>query len=312
MNKLFIGVLVAAMLGLVVFLFWTDIQGVFGTNKIAAFEEHTDQGKEGKKKNQKKEKADQETSAQVQITSRWELPKELVEISAIAFTNDEEVACIQDELGSIFIYNLASRQITRTVPFAGHGDYEGIAAVGSTIYVMKSQGTLYEVANYTSAQPTVTQYQTGLTAKQDVEGLTYDHRNNRLLLAIKGDEPGNPDYKGIYAFDLATKKMNGAPVYKIPLNDPVLDEGGKNHESDRIRPSDLVVHPSTGDIYVLEGTKPKLLILDASGKPKQIYKLKNSDFPQPEGINFNKKGELFISNEGRQHKGTILKVELSS
>ncbi len=68
-----------------------------------------------------------------------------------------------------------------------------------------------------------------MTAKQDVEGLAYDPKNNRLLLSIKGKEPGNEDYKGIYSFDLSSKKLAVTPVYKIDLTHSIFnDVKGKN------------------------------------------------------------------------------------
>lgn len=310
MNKVLIGLLVVAMIGLTLFFFWTDIQAVFGTREVAAAALDEEPGKD--KSDKKKKNKDEEDLAaeKVKVLERWELPGELVEISGIAFTGREEVASVQDEEGRIYIYNLGSRKITRQVPFAGAGDYEGIAVTGSTVWVIRADGVLYEIENYTAGRPPVTKHVTGLTRSQDVEGLTYDKKNNRLLLAIKGRESGGADYKGIYAFNLKSKKMDKAPAYRIDLEDPVFGSVGGKKKEDVIQPSDLAVHPSTGELYVVEGAKPKMLIMDASGKPKHLYKMKSSDFPQPEGIDFNEAGELFISNEGGKGKGTIVKVEL--
>lgn len=314
MNKLLIGLLVVAAIGLCLFFFWTDIQAVFGTNKVAAAtygnEEEGDKGDKKKKKKKDKDEDEEAAVSQVKILQRWDLPAELVEISGIAFTGEAEVATVQDEEGKIYVYNLGTRKVTRQVPFGGPGDYEGIAVVGSTAWVIRADGVLYEVEGYTGSKPRVTKHITGLTEQHDVEGLTYDKKNNRLLLAIKGREKGGSDYKGIYAFNPQTKKMDKTPAYKIQLSDPVFSTAGGKKKEDAIQPSDLVVNPSTGELYVLEGAKPKMLIMDASGKLKHLYKMKTSDFPQPEGINFNEAGELFISNEGGKGKGTILKVEL--
>ena len=312
MNKLLIGLLVVAAVGLCVFFFWTDIQAVFGTNKVAAatYSNEEDEDKGEKKKKKKNEKDDDAALSAVKVLQRWELPAELVEISGIAFTGNDEVASVQDEEGKIFIYHLGSQKLTRQVPFAGPGDYEGIAVVGTTAWVIRADGVLYEVEGYTGAKPKTTKHLTGLTQQQDVEGLTYDKKNNRLLLAIKGKEKGSADYKGIYAFNLPSKKMLKTPAYKIELSDPVFSNAGRKKKEDAIQPSDLVVHPSTGELYVLEGAKPKVLIMDGTGKPKHLYKMKSSDFPQPEGIDFNEAGELYISNEGGGGKGTILKVAL--
>lgn len=310
MNKLLIGLLVVAAVGLTLFFFWTDIQAVFGSREVAAaaLDEEAGKDKGGKKK--KDTDADDLSADKVKVLERWELPGELVEISGIAFSGKEEVAAVQDEEGRIYFYNLGSRKVTRQVPFAGPGDYEGIAVVGKTAWVIRADGVLYEIEDYTAARPKVSKHVTGLTQSQDVEGLTYDKKNNRLLLAIKGRESGGAGYKGIYAFHPKSQKMDKAPAYRIDLGDPVFSSAGGKKKEDAIQPSDLAVHPSTGELYVVEGAKPKMLVLDAAGKPKHLYKMKGSDFPQPEGIDFNEAGELFISNEGGKGQGTILKVAL--
>lgn len=314
MNKLLVGLLVVAAIGLTLFFFWSDIQAVFGTREVAAASLDEEPGKDkGDKKNKGKEgKEDEEdhTAARVKVLERWELPGELVEISGIAFSGRDEVAAVQDEEGRLYFYNLDSRKVTRQVPFAGPGDYEGIAVVGKTAWVIRADGVLYEIEDHTAGKPKVSKHVTGLTRKQDVEGLTYDKKNNRLLLAIKGQESVGAGYKGIYAFNLKSRKMDKSPAYRIELGDPVFSGVGGKKKEDVIQPSDLAVHPATGEVYVVDGAKPKMLVLDATGKPKHLYKMKGSDFPQPEGIDFNEAGELFISNEGGKGQGTILKVEL--
>src|SRR5690606_33254397 len=121
-------------------------------------------------------------------------------------------ACVQDELGTIYIYNTSSEKIEKEIPFSGAGDFEGLTIVGETAYVLRADGNLFQVKNYTAAKPVVIEYNLALTAKQDPEGLTYDSKNNRLLIAIKGSEPDSEDYKGIYSFNLKTNTMDRVPA----------------------------------------------------------------------------------------------------
>jgi uncharacterized protein YjiK len=141
--------------------------------------------------------------------------------------------------------------------------------------------------------------------------LCYDQKNNRLLVAIKGDEPGSKDYKGIYAFDLRTKKMANMPVFKIDLNAKLFTHLKEKKTKNNMQPSDIEINPVTGEIYVIEGTSPKVLIMDEKGHPKKLYQMSTSDFKQAEGITFSPKGELYISNEGRGGTANILKVEIN-
>ncbi|MDQ3290989.1 MAG: hypothetical protein M3Q05_06825, partial [Bacteroidota bacterium] len=141
-------------------------------------------------------------------------------------------------------------------------------------------------------------------------GLCYDKKENRLLLAIKGAEANNPGYKGIYAFDLQSQKLKSEPVYKINLSDPAFASLSSKKTNAHMQPSEINVHPVTGDIYVTEATKPKLLILDNSGKIKDLLILSPSEFSQPEGLTFSPNGDIFISNEGKKEPGNILKVKI--
>ncbi|MBD0376057.1 MAG: SdiA-regulated domain-containing protein [Flavisolibacter sp.] len=266
----------------------------------------------GEEKESNYAKRGKNPASHVRVLQKWTLPSVLIEISGITYLDASRFACIQDELGVLFIYNTATGEVEKKVHFAGNGDYEGIAIAGTAAYIIRSDGKLFEVADYMSAKPAVTSFQTHLNARNDVEGLCYDERNNRLLVAIKGKDANSNDYKGIYAFDLTSKKMPQEPVYKINLDDPVFEGAKGKNKATVIQPSEIQVHPLTNEIYILEGTNPKLLILDENGKAKKLYAMQKKDFPQAEGLTFSPNGELYISNEGRIGGATIVKAELSS
>lgn len=78
-----------------------------------------------------------------------------------------------------------------------------------------------------------------------------------------------------------------------------------------MEPSDLDIHPLTGDIYITDGAKPKLLIMDAKGNKKNLFPLNEAELPQPEGVAFTPEGELIISSEGKTGAGIIAKVTIS-
>jgi uncharacterized protein YjiK len=155
------------------------------------------------------------------------------------------------------------------------------------------------------------QHSTPLTVEHNVEGLAFDKANNRLLLAIKDEEPNGADYKGIYGFDLATKKLANEPVYKIDLAHELFADGKekKGKKGKAIKPAAIGIHPATGDIYVTDGPKSRLLIMDSNGAIKALLPLGKA-FAQPEGLTFSPQGDLYISNEGNKKPGNILAVTL--
>lgn len=247
-------------------------------------------------------------SDKVKIGQTWELPGELKEISGIAFLDDERLAGVQDEQGKIFIYNLSSEKIEKQIDFAGKGDYEGIAIDGNTAYVVKSDGILYEIRNFMSS-PEIEQYETFLDADNNVEGLFFDRQQKRLWLAPKEEDPNSNDYKGIYAFDLQQKQLIKDPVFKLTFEGKAMEDVRDEDVEDRFYPSEINRNPSSGEVVLLEGMNSKLLLLDASGKVKKLYVLDRKLFPQPEGLAFDSKGNLYISNEG--NPATVHRVVLN-
>jgi uncharacterized protein YjiK len=291
------GWLVTAVIVVGGFIFWKDISGLVKGSKATATETFRSEGKAAAK----------EPSQGIRVAEKWEMPTALKEISGIAYLDKERFACVQDEQGVIYIYNRNTNAVEKEIPFAGAGDFEDIAVVEQTAWVVRADGTLFEV-DMTSSKPAGKPYSTPLTVAHNIEGLAYDKAHNRLLVAIKDEEPNGADYKGIYSFDLATKKLATEPVHRIDTKHEVFaSEKGKKTKA--IKPAAIGIHPATGDLYITDGPKARLLIMDRSGQVKDLLKL-GKDFEQPEGLSFSPEGELFISNEGNKQPGNILQVHV--
>ena len=270
------------------------------------------QGAAGEKNNKKT--ALSIPSDEVRVIKKWDLPVELKEISGLSYIDQHLLACVEDETGTVYVYNITDEKIERKISFGGMGDYEGLAVVGNDIWVLRADGQLFEIKNSQTTSPAVNKYNTLLTAKQDCEGLCYDSAANRLLITVKEKDPNSTEYKGIYAFNLSDKLMAGEPLYKLNLSDETLtavsDTKKKKKNAATISPSGIAIHPVSGDLYITDGPKSRLLITDAGGNIKKLLQLDSKVFAQPEGIIFNQSGELFISNEGPKQPGNILQVEL--
>ncbi len=264
-----------------------------------------------KKKKPKKEVAEAGVSEEtVSVEKRWELPKNLVEISGMA-PYGNYFASIQDEDGTIFMFNPKSGEVEREIPFGPFGDYEGIAIVGDTAWVLRSDGRLFELPQFARNMTAIVEFETPLNAKNNCEGLFYDEKNRRLLVSVKDKDPiGGTEYKGVYAFDLRLKKMLMDPVYRITARREAgeTDQKGKGKKGKTIRPSEIAIHPKTGELYVLDGPAGGLLVLNEKSEVVREYALDKKDFPQAEGLIINSNGDIYISNEGGKGKGTILKI----
>lgn len=247
------------------------------------------------------------------IIRKWEMPENLDEISGISYISEDKVACVQDEEGIIFIYNLKTNAVDKKINFAKAGDYEGIAIVDSTAFVLESNGEIHLVERFMDSTFTTRGIKTPFSGKNNMESLTYDKANNRLLLAPKNKDLNSKSYKGIYAFNLDNHEIEKKPILKISMTDSIFTSGKHNRKKGKIKdfyPSDIAINPLDGNIYVLEGKNPRLLIMDVNGKLLRLHKLNPKSFRQPEGITFSPDGTLYISNEGKKGQANILEVEL--
>jgi hypothetical protein len=256
-------------------------------------------------------------TSDVTIIKVWELPQELVEISANVLIDEQRMACIQDNAGTIYIYNLTSKAIEQKIVFTGKGDFESLVHVGNTFYALRADGHLYKISPGTKAEPVVETFDLPLSVENDTESMFYDATANRLLIGVKEKNRFNANTPGkeVYAFDLKTNTMSPNPVFTIeePGDTTTPDVKTKGKKKDRkFKPSEIAMHPSTRELYILNGPLSTLLVADNLGKVKKQYQLDKQLFPQPEGLCFSDSGELYLSSEGGNHgRGIIALVKLA-
>jgi len=251
------------------------------------------------------------------------LPDTLREISGITRLSRSEIACVQDENGIVFIYDVKRNAIAKQFSFNGDGDYEGIARAGKMLYVLRSDGMLFEVSNYASGKSAVQSYETGIPI-DDNEGLCYDKANDRLLIGCKAKPGKSAELKNkrmIYAFDLKTKKLSENPVFEfditkirqfaednliaLPLKAKKEGKAPKPHIKFSI--SAIAIHPVTGKLFVISSTDPILFVFDMQGNVEHITLLDKKLFNKAEGMTFFKNGDMLISNEGQSNQATLLR-----
>ena len=250
------------------------------------------------------------------------LPDALHEISDITYLGNNQLACIQDEKGSVYIYDIKRNLVIHSYKFGKDGDYEGIAIAERVLYVLRSDGELFEVVNYDQPSPQTNKYTTGLPADNN-EGLCYDPQSNCLLITSK-DKPGNEkkdkNWRYVYQFDLTTKQLRRQPLFPVDLTEmenyaekhgiprPTKEtkDGDVKEKKLHFRTSAVAIQPGTNDIYVLSGKEFLLYIFTPSGNLIGIVPLDHKKFPQAEGICFLPDKRMIITNEGRDGLPTLL------
>ncbi len=252
----------------------------------------------------KTEKTETSTSAQdfklpYRLTTpneNYTLPKELKEISGLTYYKEEKLLCVQDEEAVVYVFDTKKGKVVEDFGFGGYGDFEGIEYVDGQVHVLESNGTLFQ---FKPESTQIEKTKTDLPKKTEVEGLGYDPKIKRLLIAVKNGK-GSSD-KAVYSFDL----LNRAVYKEMSLSDEQLKGAGIDPKT--FKPSGIAVHPITGEWYMLTSAGKRLLITNQKANIIYSEPLDPKAFRQPEGICFAPNGDLYISSEGDGGKGYILK-----
>lgn len=248
------------------------------------------------------------------------LPAALAEISDITTISEHEVACVQDELGIVYVYDIRLQKIVDEVRFGPKGDYEGLTKSDAKFFVLRSDGKLYELSSL-KHHPEVQTYDLRLPARES-EGLCLDARHNRLLIAPKTSPSANgeKDWRPIYAFDLQRMALAESPAFSINVHAirhfakyhslPIPRRARKTsegmHSTLHFLPSAIAIHPVTGEAFLLSAHDHVLVSCTETGEITGYALLDTGLFRQPEGIAFFPNGDMLISNEAAGKDATLL------
>lgn len=226
------------------------------------------------------------------------LPAELREISGLALSRGVLLAH-NDELGRIYSINPATGAVGIFATFRGpvRDDFEGIAVLGDTVWLMTSTGRLYGVkASASSAPVPFVLHNTGLGKRCELEGLAADAQAGVLLLPCKL-LPKNSSGIVVYRWDVARGALAEPATVQIPP--AALKKAG----AARLRPSAIEVIPG-GGLLLLSASPPALLEFDAAGATRGYSRL-GARHAQPEGLAIAPNGDLYVSDEGGNGPGSL-------
>jgi uncharacterized protein YjiK len=235
---------------------------------------------------------------------RRQLPATLREISGLAVTADGRVLGHDDELATV--YELDPRWGTVVKAFhlgstPVRGDFEGIALAGEQLYLVTSDGTIYEsVEGRDGEHVRYRAHRTRLGRQCEIEGLAFEPAGRVLLLPCKRVRVDAwQDSVVIFRWSLDRRQMAEPSRIALPKSRVLAGMGG-----DRFRPSAIEVHPETGTYFVLSARDPAVIEITPSGDLLDVRELRDAGHPQAEGIAFTGDLVLVIADEG-DHRGTL-------
>jgi hypothetical protein len=239
--------------------------------------------------------------------ARIELPKELAEISGLAFTGDGRLLAHGDERAIIYQIDFPNGKMVKrfAIGDAGGpllGDFEDIQVVGDRVFLVTSAGVLLEAKEGRDGETVPLVRRTrGLGGACEVEGLSWDQASSSMLLLCKQAQSKRwKDRLIILAVNPATGEFEPEPRLTVPFADLKRATGVK-----RFAGSAMVRYPRSGTWILVSGSEHAYAEIDTAGKVLAGGRLNSKRHRQPEGLAIAPDLTLLISDEAAGAKATI-------
>lgn len=241
------------------------------------------------------------------------MPTSLLEVSGICFYkgNPDTIFAIQDEEGKFFRlgWNVKKQYNCK---FGKKGDYEDVSILRDQAIILKSNGSLFTFPfadRFYEDIDSAREYKK-ILPEGEYEAMFGDEATGKLYILCKNCDDDN-----------SKKNVTG---YIYELNDSAKQVGTFEIDVKQIkaitgkvkrgfRPSGMAKNPLTNEWYIISAVNKMLIVTDDKWTVKDVYELNGNGFNQPEGIAFDRLGNLYISNEGDDlSEGNILKFMRST
>ena len=238
-------------------------------------------------------------SPQADSVVRWNLPGKLREISGLALTSDQRLLAITDEEAIVYEYDYAAGRLVKAFALGEQtvrDDFEGIAVLNDTVWLMNSKGDLYSTREGEDGERLAyKKHKFDFKDDCELEGLAADESQDMLILICK-DADRKKDRLVFEWSPTAESRKFRLPEAEIAAS---LDRK-------RVHPSGIEVDPETGDLLVVAAREHAIFALSRNGEFRGvIMHLDSGRHRQAEGITVASGGRLLIADEGGNGTATL-------
>lgn len=239
------------------------------------------------------------------FASVTKLTTRLQNISGIAWDQKNKFfVAVNDDSDTLFILDRSSRAISETYALGNKGDYEDVAIYNGAAYVLRSDGMITKFSLDSTGKTSVTKMgEISIAGPNDFEAIYADTGRKALVFLCKNCQADDEKTISAYAYYPDSTGFDNKPVFTISADEI---KRLSPFEAPKFQPSAAAVHPISKKLFILSSESRQLVIAGLNGKVDSVYKLSKQMFPQPEGITFNKNGEMYITNEGGLGKPTFI------
>jgi len=222
---------------------------------------------------------------------QWALPDALREISGLALTADQRLFAVSDEEAIVYELDYQTGKLVKAFalgPPTVRADFEGIAVLNDTFWLMTSDGDLYSFAEGTDGQRMHYElHEFAVENKCELEGLAADASRNALILVCK-DAQKRKD-RQIFVWSMSGEHLQ----FSLPEKAMADLIGAK-----RVNPSAIEVDPESGNWIVVAAKQKAVFELSPEGELLGLVRyLDAGRHAQSEGIAITNDGRLLIADE---------------
>ena len=234
--------------------------------------------------------------------AKWVLPAELREVSGLALTSDGRLLAHNDEQGRVHVIDPRRGVVLKVFTVgdpAARADFEGITLALGQIYLLASNGNLYQFEEGGDKQTVrFRMHDAHLGRECEFEGVAYEADSAWFLMPCK--VVGLKNLQGNLVIYRWRPAGSDPPVpMVIPFSKVVASLGLKD-----IHPSDITIDPATGNYVLISAQEEALIEITPAGEPVRALRLPG-DLKQPEGIAITTDSILIVSDEAKKTAATI-------
>jgi uncharacterized protein YjiK len=231
---------------------------------------------------------------------QWKLPDRLREISGLALTADQRLLAVADEAAIVYEVDYQAGQLVKSFALGRpvqRGDFEGIAVLDDTVWLMTSDGDLYAAPEGENGEQVDFQrFETKIGKQCELEGLTAIASPPALALLCKDGR----DRKKL-RIHIWVPGEGIAREIKLPEKEMEAAVDKKH-----VRPSGLQVEPGSGDWIIVAARDQAVYRVASDGEFRGVIMRLGADrHRQAEGIAITDDGRLLIADEGGRGKARL-------
>jgi SdiA-regulated len=267
---------------------------------------------------------------------KFVMSESLREISGIVLLagNPDTMYAIEDETGKLYYFHLGDGKFPFR-RFGAHGDYEDVTILDNKEFVvLRSDGSLFvfPVGVVGGERPGLGGERPGPGGERPGPGSERPAARHERSAEVRSYEHILPagEYEGLFGDDsgrliamckncpiddqqkeVSVYVLQYGPGHALAISghfrvEVPADKLTSIHRKIKFHPSCVARHPLTREWYIISSVNKVLIVLDERWKVKGMYALDPELFKQPEGLAFDRRGNMYISNEGGKGNANVL------